>query len=69
VAALVSPRQEHFINLFIWIAEKTVTRQGYNSLHWSQSGLTCWVISDLNGSELQQFVQLVHSFDLRPSSF
>src|SRR5216683_2033409 len=47
VAALVYQRQKHFINLFIWpttegpgIAEKTVTRQGYNLLHWTQSGMT-----------------------------
>jgi hypothetical protein len=40
VATLVYQRQEHFINLFIWpaihgpeIAERTVTRQGYNLLH------------------------------------
>jgi len=75
VAALVYQRQKHFINLFIWpategpgIAEKTVTRQGYNLLHWTQSGMTYWVVSDLNRSELQQFVQLVRSSAPLPTS-
>ena len=75
VAALVYQRQKHFINLFIWpasqgpgIAEKTVTRQGYNLLHWTQSGMTYWVVSDLNRGELQQFVQLVRSSAPLPTS-
>lgn len=66
VAALVYQRQKHFINLLIWpatgssdLAEKSVTRQGYNLLHWTQSGMTYWVVSDLNSRELQQFVELV----------
>src|SRR5437899_5581847 len=75
VAALVYQRRKHFINLFIWpatqgpgIAEKTVTRQGYNLLHWTQSGMTYWVVSDLNRGELQQFVQLVRSSAPLPTS-
>jgi anti-sigma factor RsiW len=64
VAALVYQRRKHFINLFIWPAPKgsgqeMVMRQGYNLLHWTRSGMTYWAVSDLNSSELQEFVRLV----------
>ncbi len=70
VAALVYQRRQHFINLFIWpstrasdAARKTVTRQGYHVFHWTQSGMTYWAVSDLNNSELQEFVQL---YEMKP---
>jgi anti-sigma factor RsiW len=64
VAAVVYQRRKHFINVFIWpLAEdsrqKTATRQGYNLFHWTQSGMTYWVVSDLNWTELQEFVRLL----------
>ena len=64
VAALVYQRRKHFINLFIWPSDsgsgqKTVMRQGYNLFHWAQSGMTYWAVSDLNSSELQEFVHLL----------
>ena len=64
VAALVYQRRKHFINLFVWpgstgSGQQMVMRQGYNVLHWTQSGMTYWVVSDLNGIELQEFVRLV----------
>jgi anti-sigma factor RsiW len=63
VAALVYQRRKHFINLFIWpsvenSSQKTVTRQGYNLFHWTESGMTYWGVSDLNRTELQEFVRL-----------
>jgi len=66
VAALVYKRREHLINLFIWPAEKSgispelaqsSTSNGYNTLHWSGSGMTFWAISDLNSAELQEFMR------------
>jgi anti-sigma factor RsiW len=66
VAALVYKRREHAINLFIWPAEKSgigaermqsSVRNGYNTLHWSGSGMTFWAISDLNPVELQEFMR------------
>ena len=64
VAALVYQRQHHVINLFIWPArhdaekgEQMVTRQGYHLMHWAQSGLSYWAVSNLNLGELQAFVQ------------
>ena len=68
VAALVYQRRKHFINLFIWPSAhdseadtKTVTRQGYNLFYWTKSGMTYWAASDLEKSELQEFVQLVRN--------
>lgn len=64
VAALVYQRRKHFINLFIWpttqqSGQKTVMQHGYNLIHWTHSGMTYWVASDLNYRELGEFVQLV----------
>jgi len=69
VAALIYRRQKHMINLFIWpsasqkdIPLQAETRQGYHLLHWTQSGMTFWAISDLNSAELQEFAQHIQSF-------
>jgi anti-sigma factor RsiW len=64
VAALVYQRRKHYINLFIWPSahasgQGAVMRQGYNLLHWTQSGMAFWAASDLNNSELQEFVKLI----------
>ncbi|GAC1391810.1 MAG: anti-sigma factor [Ktedonobacteraceae bacterium] len=65
IAALVYQRRKHVINLFIWPTQnpdagtKTVTRQGYELVSWTKSGMNYWAVSDLSTSELQQFVQLL----------
>jgi anti-sigma factor RsiW len=66
VAALVYQRHKHVINLFIWpsasesdVPTKAVSRQGYNLFHWTQSHMTYWASSDLDKSELQEFVKQV----------
>jgi anti-sigma factor RsiW len=66
VASLVYQRHKHVINLFIWPAptdskkaERMVTRQGYNLIHWNASGMIFWAISDLNQAELKEFVHLL----------
>jgi len=66
VAALIYQRQKHFINLYIWPAaessaasEVATKRQGYNLLHWTNSGMNYWAVSDLNGVELHEFARLV----------
>lgn len=64
VAALVYQRRKHFINLFIWPSthasgQGAVMRQGYNLLHWTRSGMAFWAASDLNSTELQEFVKLL----------
>jgi anti-sigma factor RsiW len=64
VAALVFQRNKHVINLFIWPVAGNVTKptilpafQGYNVIHWSETGMTYWAVSDLNTKELMNFVQ------------
>ena len=66
VAALVYQRSKHLINVFIWPSgsgsderERAESRQGYNVIHWARVGMTYWVASDLNGSELEQFAALL----------
>jgi anti-sigma factor RsiW len=66
VAALVYQRQQHTINLFLWPATHDVdpaetkrTYHGYNLIHWMASDMTYWVVSNLNMSELQEFVRLM----------
>ena len=72
VAALVYQRRKHFINLFIWPersgitgAEKTITRQGYQLLHWTDSDFNYWAVSDVNANDLQTFKQLFTTQPLR----
>ena len=69
VAALVYQRRKHFINLFVWpaasdaaSAPKTITRQGYQLLHWSDSDFNYWAVSDVNINDLQTFKQ---QFEMR----
>jgi anti-sigma factor RsiW len=64
VAALVFQRHKHVINLFSWPAGGTDSEpgplaplQGYNLVHWSQAGMSCWAVSDVNAPELLEFAQ------------
>jgi anti-sigma factor RsiW len=67
VAALIYRRHAHYINLFIWPsaqhqgAELSTSRRGYNVVHWNQSGMAFWAVSDLNRAELEQFVGLIRT--------
>ena len=65
-AAVIYRRRQHVINLFVWPAAPgrapgmTIqSRRGYNLIHWTQSELTYWAVSDLNSSELGEFARLV----------
>jgi anti-sigma factor RsiW len=65
VAALVYGRRKHVLNLFVWPesvperfpAPTTLSKQGYNFVHWSDGGMAYWVVSDLNLKELNQFAE------------
>jgi len=64
VAALVYQRRKHFINLFVWPVEsnaakgtETISRQGYQLLHWVNSDFNYWAVSDVNANDLQTFKQ------------
>jgi len=67
VAAVVYQRSQHFINLFVWPSstgpaadgEGEMTRQGYNLIHWSKSGMNYWLVSELNLAELNDCARLL----------
>jgi len=66
VAVAVYQRRKHFINLFIWPAdrsvstrEKSLAQRGYNLIHWTDGGMNWWAVSDVSRGDLQEFVQLV----------
>jgi anti-sigma factor RsiW len=64
VAVVVYTRRLHTINLYIWPSNtdanagvEVSARQGYNMIHWTKEGMTFWAVSDLNTSELHDFVK------------
>jgi anti-sigma factor RsiW len=66
VAALVYRHNQHLINVFIWptmngkdTAAETLSRQGFNLVRWTHSGMMFWAISDLNPAELSQLASLL----------
>jgi anti-sigma factor RsiW len=74
VASIVYRRRRHVINLFVTQGApseshgaKLQTIQGYNIRRWTAQGLEFFAISDINGEELQEFVE---KFDaaLHPAS-
>jgi anti-sigma factor RsiW len=72
VAALVYRSDRHVINLFTWPAAYAPDgsgptpalseHQGFHVLHWTQSGMTYWAVSDLAEDRLRHFAQ---SLELR----
>ena len=66
VAALVYQRSQHVINLFVWPSNspalrepRQLARQGYNLIHWTRPGMTYWLISELNLTELNECARLL----------
>ncbi len=75
VAALVYRYRLHIINLFTWPAERTAGTvpqfgawQGYNTIHWTKSGMEYWAVSDVAPSRLERFGQLVREGSSSTSS-
>jgi anti-sigma factor RsiW len=64
VAALVYQRRQHVINVFTWpspsgdVRQDVRTENGYNLIRWAKGGMIYWAVSDLQRSELEQFVSL-----------
>lgn len=63
VAALVYQRYRHTINVFVAPASRdgaaageTRSLRGFHSHHWVRDGMSFWAVSDLNDSELTEFV-------------
>ncbi len=70
VAALVYGRKQHIINLYVWpdgdkaqSPDTVRSRQGFNMVGWTESGMIFWAISDLATDELRTFAKLLHSSD------
>jgi anti-sigma factor RsiW len=61
VAALVYRRRLHVINLFTWPGstggEGSVSRDGYNAVHWTSGGMTYWAVSDVSAQDLERLRQ------------
>lgn len=62
VATLAYARNRHMIDLYVWPSSSTspqvtATYRGYNVLHWSDSAMQYWVVSDLERRELESFTQ------------
>jgi anti-sigma factor RsiW len=64
VAALVYQRGKHIIDMFVWPTAgsdvpglKQAEHNGYNIVHWSQSGTEFWAVSDTESSQLRDFAQ------------
>ena len=66
VAALVYRQGEHVVNMFVWptVAADSAAvfslDKGFQMAHWSRSGMTHWVVSDLNRAE---FGAIVRAFE------
>jgi anti-sigma factor RsiW len=63
VAALVYTRGQHTINVFVWPETSDAIRsaaargiRGFHVRHWAHEGMSYWAVSDLNDTELDQFV-------------
>jgi anti-sigma factor RsiW len=65
VASLVYRRRQHVINVFVWPtsagdrAPHASGRNGYNVVEQVHSGMTYWLVSDLNRDELEQLAALL----------
>lgn len=67
VAALVYQRRQHTINVFIApltadpsTAIEGRTVRGFHVRHWIRDGMSFWAVSDLNESELTDFVRALN---------
>jgi anti-sigma factor RsiW len=64
-AVLVYRRHQHLVNVFMWptgepnLPPTPRAAQGYHLVHWRQSGLCYWAVSDLNTAELEQLAALL----------
>jgi len=65
VAALVYRHRQHMVNLFVWPNSKSdkpravqaFSKHGYNLLHWVNTGMTYWAISDVDSTDLKAFAE------------
>jgi len=66
-AAIVYRRRQHVIDLYIspstGVDSKMELRElgGYHLLHWMQSNLSYWAVSDVDATDLRTFADLIRS--------
>jgi anti-sigma factor (TIGR02949 family) len=64
VAVVVYSRRQHVINVYSWpdtagaLRESAISAQGYHLVSWRNGDVVSWAVSDLNSTELSQFVTL-----------
>ena len=64
VAAVIYGRRQHIITVYSWSSpgddapQSSLSTQGYHMMRWRSGQVESWVISDLNATELAQFVAL-----------
>jgi len=70
VAALVYRAGPHVINVLIWpapasadVPPQPVEKGGYNIIRWQERGMNIWAVSDLNATELKDFVTIWQAHD------
>lgn len=64
VAALIYKHRQHVINVFTYprsgaFPPLSSEQRGYRVIHWADSGMEFWLVSDLNPEELEQFAALL----------
>ena len=74
VAGLVYGRRKHVISVYTWPVEPSAmpdiapspgaTERGYNVIRWRHAGMEFWAVSDVNPTELGEFVR---TFQGRPA--
>jgi anti-sigma factor RsiW len=69
VAALVYRQGAHVVNSFVWpsaaqdSAPVFTVERGFQTAHWTRSGMTHWLISDLNREEFAGIVLAIQRAD------
>jgi anti-sigma factor RsiW len=73
VAVVVFHYEKQPIGLYVWplkgataVSEKNLRQEGHNLIHWTQSGLNCWAVSDIKQTDLKKFVRLVQELGYTP---
>jgi anti-sigma factor RsiW len=71
VAALAYRQGEHVVNSFVWPGSardskpEFLQERGFQTAHWTSSGMTHWVISDVNREEFNAVVAAIRSVDAK----
>ncbi len=67
IAALIYQHGTHPIDLLVWPGTNDTpnpsgaVHNGFNTIHWTQDGMTLWAVSDLERAQLDEFVRLWRS--------